>query len=380
MLQFFNTKEEYDKFIENDPILKSGILYYIKEDNSAHFSTNNIDGEYKIYDIGAEASILKNLISREITDITIPAGVTKIGNHAFAGCYNLKSITIPEGVTEIGDHAFQSCSLTSITIPEGVIWLTNETFKGCYNLSNITLPNSLNSITQDTFEGCTSLPTENNLRYADTILIEVVDKSLTTYTIKDGTKWIGPSAFKDCTNLTNITIPSSVTKIDSAAFMGCTSLQSITIPSSVTKFDGSSMFKNCTSLQSITIPSSVTKIYSNMFENCTSLTSITISNSVTKIDDGAFKGCSGLQSITIPSSVTSLGSNIFANCTSLTSIKALKTTAPSVKYTTFKDIKRNGTLTVPKGSSGSYNKWMKDTFSGDTEYYLQYYGWTKVEG
>jgi hypothetical protein len=116
-----------------------------------------------------------------------------------------------------------------------------------------------------------------------------------------------------------------------------------------------------------------------MFENCTSLTSIAVPSGVTKIEDNAFKGCSGLTSITIPSSVTSLGTNVFANCSSLASIIALKTTAPSIKYNTFKDIKRNGRLTVPKGSSSSYNKWMKDPYSGDTEYYLQYYGWTKVE-
>ena len=137
MLQVFNTKEEYNNFIENDPILKSGILYYIKEDNSGHFATNNIEDEYKIYDLGREASILKNLISRQITDITIPDGVTNIGQYAFADCFGLTNITIPNTITNIGYCAFEGCtSLTSITIPEGVTMLSNGVFKGCYNLSN----------------------------------------------------------------------------------------------------------------------------------------------------------------------------------------------------------------------------------------------------
>ena len=49
------------------------------------------------------------------------------------------------------------------------------------------------------------------------------------------------------------------------------------------------------------------------------------------------------------------------------------TTAPVIQNTTFLNVKTNGTLTVPSGSSG-YDAWM-DT--GD--YYLGLYNWTKVE-
>ncbi len=49
-------------------------------------------------------------------DVTIPEGVTSIGEYAFSGCSSLTSITIPEGVKYIGDSAFSYCtSLTSIT-------------------------------------------------------------------------------------------------------------------------------------------------------------------------------------------------------------------------------------------------------------------------
>jgi hypothetical protein len=40
-----------------------------------------------------------------ITGITIPNGVTKIGNEAFWNCTNLKEISIPDSVTEIGENA-----------------------------------------------------------------------------------------------------------------------------------------------------------------------------------------------------------------------------------------------------------------------------------
>ena len=54
---------------------------------------------------------------RNLTSITIPEGVTTIGNYAFSGCTSLTSITIPSSVTHIGMEAFDNCiSLTSITV------------------------------------------------------------------------------------------------------------------------------------------------------------------------------------------------------------------------------------------------------------------------
>jgi hypothetical protein len=67
----------------------------------------------------------------------------------------------------------------------------------------------------------------DNIRYADTYLVEAVDKTLSTYTIKEGTKWIGNSAFEDCTGLTSVTIPNSVTSIGNYAFDGCSGLTDI---------------------------------------------------------------------------------------------------------------------------------------------------------
>lgn len=53
------------------------------------------------------------------SSITIPDGVTSIGDKAFSGCSGLTSIVIPDGVTSIGNRAFEGCSnLTSITAPD----------------------------------------------------------------------------------------------------------------------------------------------------------------------------------------------------------------------------------------------------------------------
>jgi len=53
------------------------------------------------------------------TSVTIPEGVTSIGEKAFAG-NKLTSVTIPNSVTSIGEKAFENNQLTSITIGANV--------------------------------------------------------------------------------------------------------------------------------------------------------------------------------------------------------------------------------------------------------------------
>ncbi len=255
-----------------------------------------------------------------LTSVTIPNSVTSIGSYAFCNCSGLTSVTIPNSVTSIGIYAFYNCSgLTSVTIPNSVTSIEACTFRDCSSLSSVTIPNSVTSIVRSAFDGCSSLPVINNLRYADTYLLEAVDRTRSTYTIKDGTRWIGAHAFEDCSSLTSVTIPNSVTSIGGDAFSGCSSLTSVTIPNSVTSI-GYEAFYKCSSLTSVTIGNSVTSIGDRAFYFCSSLTSVTIPNSVTSIGHYAFNGCSGLTSVTIPNSVTSIGSSAFSGCSGLTAI------------------------------------------------------------
>ena len=162
------------------------------------------------------------------------------------------------------------------------------------------------------------------------------------YSIREGVKVIGDSAFWECESLTSINIPKSVTTIGNWAFEGCNSLTSITIPSSVVTIIGNPFMlwygnlkneskafiyednvlfnKNKTTLiayrakeTNYTIPNSVTTIGIWAFGECESLTSINIPNSVTTIGDGAFYDCDSLTSINIPNSVTTIENDAFIN-------------------------------------------------------------------
>ena len=57
----------------------------------------------------------------DILTVSLPDGLTSIGDYAFRQCSSLTSVTIPNSVTYIGDTAFLGCSgISSITIPGNV--------------------------------------------------------------------------------------------------------------------------------------------------------------------------------------------------------------------------------------------------------------------
>ena len=68
-----------------------------------------------------------------MTSLTIPSGVTSIGESAFEGCSGLTSLTIPSSVTSIGYWAFLGCSgLTSIYVyTKNIPELGLNVFFGC---------------------------------------------------------------------------------------------------------------------------------------------------------------------------------------------------------------------------------------------------------
>lgn len=87
---------------------------------------------------------------------------------------------------------------------------------------------------------------------AEEVLIDLIERDITSITIPSGTTRIGNMAFRACLDLTTVTIPDSVTEIASNAFNTCSGLTSITIPNSVTAISNG-VFANCSRLTSVTI-------------------------------------------------------------------------------------------------------------------------------
>jgi len=95
---------------------------------------------------------------RQIRSVTVQEGITRIGNHAFAGCESLMCVTLPESVVEISYEAFRDCKrLQAISIPQSVERIGRSAFAGCTQLVEIHLPRGV-QVADDAFAGCPGEP------------------------------------------------------------------------------------------------------------------------------------------------------------------------------------------------------------------------------
>ncbi len=276
-------------------------------------------------------------------DLVIPGEldgypVTGIGDSAFERL-NITSLTIPDSVNRIGDYAFFECSwLAEVTIPASVIRMGWNPFARC----------GLQSI---------RVSPENPVYTATKgVLFDKEQKMLVAYpfgktgeyVVPKGTLRIGESAFEWSDCITGVTIPGSVTDIGAKAFYMCQSLAYVTLSNGVAQI-GDEAFYDCCSLKKLTIPGSVTSIGESAFCACGRLKTVVMEQGVVEIGDYAFEACSELTKVTIPDSVTSIGEGAFFGCESLKSVSIPQSVA-SIGESAFDNYHGDLTLSVIQGS------------------------------
>lgn len=159
-------------------------------------------------------------ITAEVTEencvegsVTIPSkvvidgktySVVSIADYAFKNCKDLTGITIPSSVVKIGTGAFQSSGLTTIELPSSITSIGLSLFLGCSDLVSVKIPSSVESIGENAFVSCTSL---TNLELSSSV------------------KSIGVMAFYGCKNL-DLVIDNSKDNVEVAvqAFQNCKSV------------------------------------------------------------------------------------------------------------------------------------------------------------
>lgn len=263
---------------------------------------------------------------RKLTSITIPSSVKTIGYNAFYACeritevYNFSNISLNSlnnsNITEYAKIIHTRNEPSNFVASNGVLYFINESekiaiapidydvtslvidddcteinryaFFECHDLKNLIIPNSVNIIGELAFAHCDSLSynEDENAKYLgnsqnpNLVLIEVTNKDITSFKVKDNTKIIYFRAFFDCKNINSIIISESVNSIGEDAFSYCKNLTSITIPKSV-YYIGKYAFYNCTALSEVIFdnPKNWLAMRSGEYSQAIGLSSSDVSNS-----------------------------------------------------------------------------------------------------
>lgn len=122
----------------------------------------------------------------------VPEGIKEIADGAFGRIPELTEITLPGSLKRIGEAAFIYCGMREITIPKGVAELERAAFLHCDQLETVHLQEGLRVIGWDAFWECSKL--------TDIQLPKTLEQ-------------IGLRAFEHCTSLKQLTIPASITTL-----------------------------------------------------------------------------------------------------------------------------------------------------------------------
>lgn len=304
---------------------------------------------------GREGYMCENLLGGcpQITEITVPEGVTKIPHGAFASCEYLEKIHLPTTLVEIEEEAFRDCTaLTEVPLYWGVRTIGGKAFMGCTALEEINLPDTVETLENGaTFAGCTSLESfryPTGLKTVGVIYGSIFKNcpKLTEIVVTEGTTVIPVDAFYGCESIVRIQLPSTLREIENSAFGECTGLEEISFQDGLLKI-GEYAFKKCVSLKTVDLPDSVEHIQAGIFSDCTALESFDYPLSWTNTlhyeslfsnvyGGRQVSGCTKITKLVVPEGVVIIPDNAFSDCDNLTEV-VLPSTLVEIRPDAFKD-------------------------------------------
>lgn len=237
-------------------------------------------------------------------------------------------------IDAVGNYAFQNAVFMGggIWLPNTVKYIGRGAFYNLYMMGGVGGAASLEYIDDYAFYGCSSAYFFANKEEKGVIQLPV------------GVKYIGRSAFYQCTALIGVKFPASVEYIGPYAFYGCSNLgDSGEIWGSIddfknglpslkgpvvfasgarTKYIGERAFQGCTGIKEIVLPGALEYLGARAFYKCSKLETVKFGdgNAALDIPDYTFYKCENLKTLVISGNIKNIGSYAFKDCAELESI------------------------------------------------------------
>ena len=300
----------------------------------------------------------------QVSSITLPQGMKKLGSHVFFYCVNLTSLTLPEGMEEIGKMCFSSCNLTSVNLPSTLVKLDTCALQDnpytSINLKNVKF------VGRQAFSQCvnlTSVTSNGMLEEIDGAAFTRVP--MTTAYLPEGLKTIIMNAYFRCTNLNSFTVPTTVTTITGNPCVGATSLRAFNVA------EGSEYFAahdGCLyATGGFTAKPELGRAEGDAPTGLTALVGVPtgwqqsvlqVPEGVTVIANQAAREVTSITQVELPSTLLEVRPSAFSGITGISKVTCLATTPPecsgeSVNHFT-DEVFQNATLYVPMRSVEHY--------------------------
>lgn len=294
----------------------------------------------------------------QVSSISLPQGMKKLGRHVFFYCVNLTSLTLPEGMEEIGLMCFSSCNLTSVNLPSTMVKLDSCSLQD-NPFSSINLKN-VKYVGRQAFSMCTNLTTvTSNGKLEEIDGAAFTRCPITTAYLPEGLLTINMNAYFRCTNLNSFTLPTTVTTITGNPCVGATSLRAFNVAA------GNEYFTTYEGCLYATAGATVkpTRAEGDAPAGLTALVGVPtgwqqnvlrVPEGVTVIANQAAREATSITEVELPKTLVEVRASAFSSITGITKVTCLAITPPSCGSDFTDAVYQNATLYVPMRSLELY--------------------------
>lgn len=276
---------------------------------------------------------VKDLALKVTSDLTIPSGVsnlTGLGYARLASGFDLSACS----ATVIAENEFNACDMTMVTLPVSVSRIGNNAFKDCTKLTDINL-NHVDWIGDSAFTGCEKL------------------NDTSVGTMKSSMQYLGNGVFQGCSSITQASVPviSETTlahSVPKQLFSNCQKLVKVTFYDQAVQTISDSAFEgtgnlrfnvgNASGTWSDSLPAGIGYMGESAFSG-SKVSSLDLSGTqITEIKNTTFYNADLSEKILLPAGLIALRESAFAH-SNLTAID-MPNTVTTIEKQCFQYTKR----------------------------------------